>query len=138
MVVGMKAFKAYKFRLYPDKKQKYLINGNIGSSRFIYNYYLDKKTKMYREENANYKLKDMNKDLLKLYPTYQWLKENDSCAIRTSLEDLDRAFDNFFKGNSNYPNFKRKNIKDRYRTNCIRSYYKGKEYSNIKVDLEKE
>ena len=35
-------FKAYKFRLYPNNKQLELINKTFGSSRYVYNYYLDK------------------------------------------------------------------------------------------------
>ncbi len=35
----------------------------------------------------------------------------------------------------NYPKFKSKFSRQSYRTSCIRSTYKGKEYSNIEVDL---
>lgn len=35
-------FKACKFRLYPNRKQIELINKNFGSSRYVYNHYLDK------------------------------------------------------------------------------------------------
>jgi len=37
--------KAYVFRLYPNDKQKQIINQIIGNSRFIYNYYLSDKIK---------------------------------------------------------------------------------------------
>ena len=33
---------ACKFRLYPDKEQIELINKTFGSSRYVYNHYLDK------------------------------------------------------------------------------------------------
>ena len=39
----MKIFKAYKFRLYPTNEQEILINKNIGSSRYVYNYFLNRK-----------------------------------------------------------------------------------------------
>ena len=35
-------FGAYKFRFYPNNKQLELINKTFGSSRYVYNYYLDK------------------------------------------------------------------------------------------------
>ena len=35
--------KAYKFRLYPNDKQKELINKTLGCTRFIYNYMLSQK-----------------------------------------------------------------------------------------------
>ena len=37
--------KAYKFRLYPNQKQKELINQTFGSTRLVYNYYFSKKIK---------------------------------------------------------------------------------------------
>ena len=40
--------KTYKFRLYPNQKQKELITKTFGSTRLVYNYYLDKKIKAYQ------------------------------------------------------------------------------------------
>ena len=57
----MKIYKAYKFRMYPEKIQKAKINSFLGSSRFIYNYFLNKRDKMYNEEKIFYKLNDMKK-----------------------------------------------------------------------------
>ena len=53
--------KGYKFRLYPNKEQKTFINKSIGSCRFVYNYFLDTKTKYYTEHK--YELPD---------PTTNW------------------------------------------------------------------
>ena len=36
-------YKAYKFRMYPTLKQQNKLNQFMGTSRFIYNYFLDKK-----------------------------------------------------------------------------------------------
>ena len=36
-------YKAYVFRMYPDEKQKELINKSFGVSRFIYNHFLEEK-----------------------------------------------------------------------------------------------
>ena len=33
-------YKAYKFRLYPDKIQKEKLNKSFDCNRFVYNYYL--------------------------------------------------------------------------------------------------
>ena len=127
--------KAYKFRIYPNEEQKIFINKCIGSSRFVYNYCLNKKENLYKNK-VSLSLKEMQKDLLGLNIEYPWLKEMDSCALRTSLEDLDKAYLNFYKG-SGHPKMKKKNINNTYRTNCIRNTYKDKNYSNIKVDLIK-
>lgn len=129
-------YKAYKFRMYPNNEQRNKLNSFIGTSRFIYNYYLDKKISMYKELKTTYSLKDMKKDLVPLQEEFEWLKDCDSCILRTSLEDLDSAYESFFKLNSGFPRFKSKRSRNSYRTNCIRSSYKNSSYSNIKIDLE--
>ena len=125
--------KAYKFRIYPNEKQKIFINKCIGSSRFVYNYYLNKKEELYKNK-VSLSLKEMKKDLIPLKVEYPWLKEIDSCALGNSLEDLDRAYLNFYNG-SGHPKMKKKNINNTYKTNCIRGTYKNSNYSNIKIDL---
>ena len=45
----MHILKGYIFRLYPNKDQEEIINKTIGSSRFIYNYFLEDKIKEYKE-----------------------------------------------------------------------------------------
>ncbi len=42
--------KAYVFRLYPDNKQRKIINQTIGNARFIYNYFLNDKQVEYKEK----------------------------------------------------------------------------------------
>jgi len=49
----MKVYKAYKFRLYPDNNRIININKFLGSSRFIYNYFLNKKYKRFKEQYSN-------------------------------------------------------------------------------------
>ena len=38
-------YKAYVFRMYPNDKQKQLINQNIGNARFVYNYFFKSKNR---------------------------------------------------------------------------------------------
>ena len=79
----------------------------------------------------------MKRDLVDLQIEYPWLKDVDGCILRTSLEDLDKAYDNHLKGIGKYPNYKKKGRYESYRTIYLDGVYKGKFYSNIKVDLEK-
>ena len=123
-------YQAYKFRMYPTQSQKILIAKTFGSSRFIYNYFL--------EECKNYGYKkayDMCAQLKELQKSYEWLKEVDSCSLRCAIFNLEDAFKNFFEKRSDYPVFKSKYQRQSYRTNCIKSSYKGKNYSNIWLDL---
>ena len=126
----MKIYKAYKFRLYPTEEQRILIHKTFGCSRFVYNYYLN-----YQKENGVKKSFDLCKDLKELENNHEYLKEVDSCALRCSIFDLEDGFNNFFAKRSEIPRFKSKFSRQSYRTSCIRSTYKGKEYSNIEVDL---
>lgn len=124
-------YKAYKFRMYPNENQSILINKTFGCTRFIYNYFLGK-----CKDNKYIKAYDMCKMLKDLHEKYPWLKEVDSCTLRCAIFNLEDSFKNFFEKRSSYPKFKSKYYKQSYRTNAIRNTYKGKEYSNIKLDLK--
>ncbi|MCI8575191.1 MAG: IS200/IS605 family element transposase accessory protein TnpB [Bacilli bacterium] len=123
-------YKAYLFRMYPNSIQTRLIHQTFGSVRFVYNHFL--------EQNKNGKYKSaylMCKDLKNLNIDYPWLKDCDSCSLRCAIFDLEDAYQNFFHKRSQYPKYKNRFIKQSYRTNCIRSSNKGKEYSNIEIDF---
>ena len=125
-----KIMKGYIFRLYPTDKQIELIEKSFGCSRYIYNYFLNK--------NKNY----MNsyesiKELPNLVKENKWLKEVDSCILRTSIFNLEDSFKRYSKNLSEYPKFKSKTkSRPSYRTNNITSTYKGKIYNSISIDLE--
>jgi putative transposase len=78
---------------------------------------------------------DMCKELKILQEEYPFLKEVDSCSLRCSIFNLEDSYKNFFAKRSGYPKFKSKYDKQSYRTNCIKSSYKGSNYSNIALDL---
>ena len=123
-------YKAYKFRLYPDSFQKQILSKTFGSVRLIYNHFLDKCMK-----NGYIIAFDMCREVKELYIKYPVLKEVDSCSLRSAIFNLEDAFKNYFSKHSNYPKFKSKYNKQSYRTTCIRSKYKDREYSNIELDL---
>ena len=122
----MKIYRGYKFRMYPTKKQEQLINKTIGSCRFIYNYFLGKKV-----SNAYSGIK-LIPELLK---EKTFLKEVDSCSLRNSIFNLEDAYKRYYKNLGEYPKFKIKGIHNSYKTNNIKSTYKGKDYNSIKLDL---
>ena len=124
--------RAYKFRLYPTKEQEHLINSFIGTSRFVYNHYL------YQNNNKKFfNYFDASKTLKNLKEENEWLKEVDGCLVQNALKDLDKAYLNYNKGQSGYPKFKKKSLNGSYRTTAIRSSYKGREYCNIEIDINK-
>ena len=131
----MQILKGYIFRMYPNKNQEELINKTIGCSRFIYNYFLEDKMQEYKETKKSKSVYDQIKLIPSLTKEKTWLKEVDSCALRNSLFNLDNAFNNFYNGKG-YPKFKAKGVHESYKTNNIKSSYKGNHYSSIKLDLK--
>ena len=126
-------YKAYKFRMYPTKSQQILISKTFGCARFIYNHFLDT-CKKEKYTNAF----EMCKELKEMYNKYPFLKTCDSYSLRCAIFNLEDAYKDYFAKRSNYPIFKNKYTRQSYRTNCIRSSYKGKEYANIKLDLKNQ
>lgn len=124
-------YKAYKFRIYPNKEQIILINKSFGCSRFVYNYYLTK-IKENKYMSANSCIKDYV-DYLKY--EYPFLTEIDSIIIRKSLFNLEDSFKRFFNKLSDYPKYKSKFSRNSYNTSAIYRIYKGKKYCNIEADL---
>ena len=125
----MKEYRAYHFRLYPTLEQQRLIRKTFGCVRFVYNYFL------FCQKNGIKKSYDLCKELKSLSNQYVFLKEVDSCALRCAIFNLEDAYKNFFTKRSGYPKYKSKYSYQSYRTNCIRGSYKGKEYSNIELDM---
>ena len=126
----MEIYKAYKFRLYPTDDQKRLINKTLGCKRFVYNHYLN-----YLKDNNSINRFDLHKDLPKLKEENAFLKEVDSTVLCSAVDDLCKAFNDYYAKRKGYPKFKNRFSKQSYRTSCIKSTYKEKEYSNIEVDL---
>ena len=43
--------KAYRYRIYPNKEQRIIINKTIGACRFVFNYYLALRIDDYKNNN---------------------------------------------------------------------------------------
>ena len=89
--------KAYKYRIYPTKKQKELIEKHFGCSRFIYNYFLDYRQKEYAKgKKVTYAITQSELTKLTKLEEYSWLKEVGSQSLQMAIR-LDSAFTKFFK-----------------------------------------
>ena len=111
--------KAFKYKIYPNKKQQELIQKTFGCTRFVYNHFLDIRIKEYEDNKKSVSYNDTSKMLTSLKKELEWLKEPDKDSLQKSLKDLDMAYQKFFKEHSGFPKFKSK--KDRhksYRTSC--------------------
>ena len=108
--------KSFKVRIYPNQKQQILINKTFGSTRYIYNFMLNLRQKLYKNFNISLNYYNACKILTELKKQKPWLYEVDAVALQQCLKDLDTAYINFFNG-IGYPNFKSKRGKNSYRTN---------------------
>ena len=106
--------KAFKYRIYPNKKQQELIQKTFGCTRFVYNYFLDKRKTEYEQNKNSVSYNDTSKMLTQLKKELVWLKEPDKDSLQKALKDLDMAYQKFFKEHTGYPKFKSK--KNRYKS----------------------
>ena len=103
-------YRAYKYRLYPNKQQEVLLAKHFGCCRLIYNYALDKKVRAYQTDKTNLSRFDIQADLpnMKKSEEYCWLKDVNSLSLQASLANLDSAFTKFFREHKGFPRFKSK------------------------------
>ncbi len=91
----MKLIKTYKYKLKLSKKQSYLIDSWIGTSRYIYN--LAKETKLMAYKSGfNLSKYDLMEQLVDLKDV-EWIKSVPAHTLQNVIERLDRAYLNYFR-----------------------------------------
>ncbi|EOO70959.1 IS200/IS605 family element RNA-guided endonuclease TnpB [Bacillus mycoides] len=120
--------KAYKFRIYPNKKQEIVIAKTIGCSRFVFNHFLALWNDTYKEagKGLTYPTCSTKLTQLKKQQDTIWLKEVDSIALQSTLKNLADAFSHFFKKQNDMPRFKSKK-------NIVQSYTTKQTNGNIRI-----
>ena len=108
--------KSFKTEINPTQEQKFKINRTIGTCRYVYNFYI-----AYNKELHNHGEKFMtgkrfsvwlNNEYIPNNPDKSWIKDVYSKAVKKSIEDGYTAFTRFFKHQSAFPNFKKKDRSD--------------------------
>ena len=138
-------------RLFPNKEQEVLLSKHFGSIRFVYNLFLDRRTKFYLEAKEKQLAKktltyvDMAKELtqIKSKEETKWLNEVNSQSLQHSLKHLDGAYNRFFKKLAKFPRFKSKKNKQSFRipqfvTIDNKRIHFPKFKEGIKIDLHRE
>ncbi|QNO16714.1 IS200/IS605 family element transposase accessory protein TnpB [Alkalicella caledoniensis] len=136
--------KAYKYRIYPNKEQKEQLAKTFGCARFVYNYYLAEKIKLYEDKQESLSKIDCNNHLNReLKKELIWLKEVDKFALTNSIYNLDTAYQHFFrrvkqgKDKTGFPRFKsRHSNRLSYTTNFTNNNIKI-DFSDNKIKLPK-
>ena len=104
---------SYKFRIYPNVEQQTLIQKTFGCARFVYNHFLAQRIAEYKATGKAPTRFQQDKMLTSLKKELLWLKEVDSIPLQSELQNLDSAYQNFFRRVKNgekpgFPRFKSK------------------------------
>jgi len=123
----MKINRAYRYELDPNARQRTLLAKHAGAARFAYNWGLARRIELYQQTKKTTNAIEQHRELNRLKKTdYPWMYEVSKCAPQEALRDLDRAFQNFFRGlkqgrKVGFPKFRKKGRDDRFRlTGAIR------------------
>ncbi len=115
--------RAYKTEIYPTEEQKKTINQSIGICRWLYNQYIAKSQELYNQYkegliskkeaklSANAFDKYINNEV-KVLDEYKWINSCGSKARKKAICNAETAYERFFKGESKFPRFKKKNKSD--------------------------
>lgn len=114
--------KAYKFRLYPTHRQVEQFIKHFGAVRFVYNFSLEQKIKVYEKDNTTLSRFDLNKMLPTLKSENGWLKEANAQSLQEANINLESAFTRFFREKKGFPKFKS-------RKNPVQSFHVPQNYT---------
>lgn len=105
--------KAYKIEIKPTEEQIKKINKTIGVCRFIYNFYIAHNKEVYQNDGKFVSgmsfSKWLNNDFIPNNRNYLWIKDVSSKAVKQSIMNGEKAFKQFFKKETGFPKFKKKN-----------------------------
>ena len=111
-----KVLKSFKTEINPTPEQKNRINRTIGTCRYVYNFYLAHNKELHDKGERFVSGKSfsvwLNNDYIPNNPDKAWIKEVYSKAVKKSIEDGCTAFTKFFKHQSGFPKFKKKDKSD--------------------------
>lgn len=99
-------YKAYKYRIYPTKDQRMVIEKHFGGCRFIYNLALETKITSYKS-GLKLSAYDLQKQLTDLKKDVKWLYDINNQSLQIEFQNLDSAYKKFFTG-AGFPKFKNK------------------------------
>lgn len=117
---------SYKFRIYPNAAQRVQIAKTFGCCRYVYNHFLNERRTAYKETGKSPTRFQQDKSLTALKREIGWLREVDATSLQATLQDLDTAYQNFFRMVKQgikpygYPKFKRKHTSRKsYKSKCV-------------------
>jgi putative transposase len=100
--------KAFRYRISPTASQAILLSKHFGSVRFLYNLALETKQTVYATSGYSLSRYELQVQLKDLKNECEWLKEINSQSLQVALMNLDAAYLRFFKGQNDFPKYKKK------------------------------
>ena len=107
--------KAFKYRIYPNKAQQALLQATFGCCRFVYNKTLDIRKTAYETDKTKFSKFACINRMTALKTEYAWLYDVPAVCLVQAVDNMDKAYQNFFKSGKGYPKFK---TKHRSRKSC--------------------
>ena len=131
--------RAYRVEIKPTKKQIQKINQSIGICRWLYNEYISVNNQLYAQfkegfidkKQAFMSANDFDKHInneVKVLESYSWINNCGSKARKKAIQNAETAYKRFFKGQSKFPRFKKKNKSD------VKLYFPKNNKGDWKVD----
>ena len=136
-------YRAFKYRFYPTPSQEVLLRKTLGCSRFVYNHFLALRIKEWttNQKTVSYNETSSLLTLLKKEEETKWLSEVSAIALQQSLQNLQEAYNNFFRDlkkkqkkeeKAGFPRFKKKSNR-----NSIRITRRNFRYKNNQIFIPK-
>ena len=100
--------RGFEFRFYPTEEQKVALAKTFGSTRYVYNWALDLRSKAWKERKERIDYHDSSAALTPLKQELPGLNEVSCVPVQQSLRHLETAFVHFWKHGADYPAFKSK------------------------------
>lgn len=135
--------KSYKYRMYPTKSQMTLLAKHFGSTRLVYNHFLNRRKVEYLENETTLNYYACASELTELKVELPFLKEVNSQSLQQSLRQLDVAYNRFFKKQSQFPSYKKKTSRNSFTVPQKFKVEEGKLYipkfrEGIEVNVHRE
>lgn len=104
--------KAYKVEIKPSNEQIQIINQTIGVCRWVYNKFIEVNQIRYKNNQkymSGYDFsKWLNNEFIPNNPDKSWIKDSASKAVKQSIMNAHRAYQDAFKKQKGFPRFKKK------------------------------
>lgn len=131
--------KSLKYRLFPTKKQKRILQEQLNQCRWLYNYLLEERENSWKKEKKGISYFQQCNSLPKLKKEYPSLNKVYSQVLQNVANRIDRSFQNFFRRvrqgqKPGYPRFK---SFDRYDSFTYKQGKFGWKIDNDHLELSK-